>query len=422
MKRFLFLLGALFIMQTISLITADDIVWIKQTHDVKYVQFSPDSKMIATNNNGQVLIHDVETQETLFEYNPILKTRFTPDGKYLVGYFNTKELILIDMDTKKRKENIQPAPSGILFYDISSDGKKIIASYDQKYEFSIWDIESGQIERTVVFHPDDTANTLWMDILNIHYGKDDKTIIYTRRKAVPAPGPELRKIYSSTHIIDAVTGEELFKLNKSGTLTFSNNKTMIAEHGLDKNVSFRLVNSENWDVILSVPGLPSYVHHIEFSPDDKFLVYSGGNRIVIYDILKKESFYIYDHGTSYASIDVSNDGKYIASGVSQYLFLLNAKFGSTSVQEPINVKDITTYPNPSNSNSITVEFNLLNSDITEIQLYDLSGRIVRNIENKFLNAGIHKYEIDINGLSNGQYNLIIENKSRKISHKILINR
>jgi WD40 repeat protein len=405
----------------------DDVVWMKYAHWIRQVQFSPDSKLILTSNGGQLYLHDVVTQETVREFSLMSNPRFTPDGKYIVGflspneYITENELVILDIEKWEVRTDIEAPLHNIFSYDISSDGKKIIATYYQKYEFSIWDIESGQIERTVVFHPDDTANTLWIDISNIHYGKDDKTIIYTRRKAVPAAGPELRKIYSSTHIIDAVTGEELFKLNKSGTLTFSNNKTMIAEHGLDKNVSFRLVNSENWNELLTIPGLPEYVSGISFSSDDKFLVYSGGTQIVIYDILLQKIIYTYNSGTV-TGLDASKDDKYIATGNGDKVCLFNAKYGTTSVYEPESIVGFKTYPNPTNTNSINFEFDLLTSGETEIQLFDLTGRMVKIIENKFLDAGNQKYEIDINGLSNGQYNLIIENKSRKISHKILINR
>jgi len=431
MKRFLIFLGALFIMLTIIGNNAkadDDRVWKKYAHWIRQVQFSPDSKLILTSNGGQLYLHDVVTQETVREFSLMSNPRFTPDGKYIVGflspneYITENELVILDIAKWEKRTGIEVPLHTIFSYDISSDGKKVILSYNRFYKYSIWDIESGQIEKTVEFHPTDTANSLWMDIANIHYGKDDKTIIYTRRKAIPQSGPNGYYIEVSTHIIDAETGEELLKLNKGGVLTTSNDRSMIAELGLEENVSFRLVNSENWNVILSVPGLPSYIHDIEFSSDDKFLVYSGGDKMVIYDILKKESSYVYDTGTSYGTLAISNDGKYLASGVGEYLILLNARFNSTTVQEPMIADEIQTYPNPSNSNSVTIEFNLLNSGETKIQLFDLTGRVIRNIENKFLDAGIHKYEIDINGLSNGQYNLIIENKSRKISHKILINR
>lgn len=81
-----------------------------------------------------------------------------------------------------------------------------------------------------------------------------------------------------------------------------------------------------------------------------------------------------------------------------------------------------TYPNPTNSNFITVEFNLNKSGDTKIQLYDLSGRIEKNIDNQLLEAGNHRYELDISGLINGQYNLIIESVGSRINHKIMINR
>jgi hypothetical protein len=266
-----------------------------------------------------------------------------------------------------------------------------------------------------------------MDISNIHYGKDDKTIIYTRRKAIPQSGPNGYYIYSSTHIIDAVTGEEIRKINYGGVLNITHDKGIAVIRDDINKFSFRVFKVDTWDLLFSVQGGLDYDFfnqgQITFSPDDKYVIAAYGsvtNKIIVYDILSGEEKYSFKSGTT-RTIDVSGDGKYLAGGNGVRLILFNFDF-QTSVSDDVRlISGLNTYPNPTN-NSINVEFDLLTSGNTSIQLFDLSGRMVKIIENKFLDAGIHKYEIDINGLSNGQYNLIIENKSRKISHKILINR
>jgi len=422
MKRFLILLGALLIMQTISSnAIGENIIWMKQTHDVKCLQFSPDGTMIATTSDGQVLIHDVETKETLHEYNPILNARFTPDGKYIVGYFNTNEIIVIDVATWQRRDNIQPAPSNIRAYDFSTDGKKIIASYKEKYEYSIWDIESGQIEKTVRFPIEDSVNSKWAEMYSIFFGKDDRTIIFTTNRAVPYSKPPYYELVQSTHIVDAVSHEEKFKMDKLAYINISNDKSMIADRFGDKNVAFRLVNSNNWDIILTIPGVPTNIENITFSNDDKYLVYSGGNRITIYDIQLKKIIFTYDDQTSYSTLSVSKNNQYIASGVSDYLILLQGKFNSTSVKEDVIINEFKTYPNPT-SNSINFEFNLKKPGITTIWLYDLTGRKIRNVENRFLDVGLHKYIMDLKGLVSGQYNLVIETPGISVNHKIIVNK
>ncbi len=430
MKKFSILLGALFIMQTIIgyNASASDIVWTKQTHDVYYIQFSPDSKLIATNNNGQVLIHDVETQETLFEYGPIYQTRFTTDGKYLVGFNNSSKLILIDLATKQMRDNIQNAPANIRAYDFSRDGKKIIATYSFMYEYSIWDIESGQIERTVKIPIVDSANTLWQTIQSIDYGKDDKTVIMMGLRAYHQDKTPGYYTLSTIHIVETETGEEKLQVNKGGILTSSNDGSLMAEVlGNTNKIAFRVVNVNTWNEILSISGFYqniSSIGQITFSPDDKFVIagYSGEvYKVILYELSTGKEAYNYNIGTIYA-VDASKDGKFIAAGNGERLILLNAHYGSTSVKENESISDILSFPNPTNSNSVTVEFNLSNSSVTKIQLYDLSGRIVKNIDNQFLEAGNHNLEIDISNLSIGQYNLSIETSTGITSHKIIVSR
>lgn len=61
------------------------------------------------------------------------------------------------------------------------------------------------------------------------------------------------------------------------------------------------------------------------------------------------------------------------------------------------------YPNPFNP-STTVGFNLPVSDIVTVQIFDITGKLVKEImNNKLYSAGSHSFKFDGNGLSSGTY-------------------
>ncbi len=220
-------------------------------------------------------------------------------------------------------------------------------------------------------------------------------------------------------------------MNKGGLLNLSNNKSMIADRGIDENVAFRVVNADNWELILTVPGLVQDLlreGNITFSPDDKYIIAGYGmfgRHIAVYKIPSNEEVYTYQTdpiGGYFDAIDISKDGKYIAGGNGAELILYDVDFITTVPEGNITISGFKTFPNPTNSNSINIEFDLILPGKTKILLYDLTGRIVRNIENNFLDAGHHIYEIDLSILLNGQYNLTIATLSGTSHHKIIVGR
>jgi len=61
------------------------------------------------------------------------------------------------------------------------------------------------------------------------------------------------------------------------------------------------------------------------------------------------------------------------------------------------------YPNPFNP-ATTVSFDLPVSDVVTLQIFDIAGRLVKEVmNNKQYNAGSHEIRFNADGLSSGAY-------------------
>jgi hypothetical protein len=87
---------------------------------------------------------------------------------------------------------------------------------------------------------------------------------------------------------------------------------------------------------------------------------------------------------------------------------------TTGISTPINDKSISIYPNPSSGN-FNVQVNGMSSDNITISVYNAIGQKVKEVDGK-LNAGTSLFEINMEGQSNGIYNVKIE------SNKTIINK
>ena len=206
--------------------------------------------------------------------------------------------------------------------------------------------------------------------------------------------------------------------NQSNLMAYSEEVKL---EGDDKAYSYiRIYDPDKREVVKNIKMSDDNILHASFitlRQDDKYFAHGTGknNDVHFYDLVKnsKLDFYL----PTFPGPLYLDDSLYIAGSYRGYKIDWNA----VSVEEEPNPNIPVIYPNPS-TNSVTFEFILPISGITKIQLYDLSGRVVKNVGNEFLDAGNHNYEIDISDLPNGQYNLTIETSTGITSHKILVSR
>jgi Secretion system C-terminal sorting domain len=84
-----------------------------------------------------------------------------------------------------------------------------------------------------------------------------------------------------------------------------------------------------------------------------------------------------------------------------------------------NSIDVAVYPNPASQNA-RVEFDLPSDAPARLDLYDITGRVVKPIIEGNFSAGPHEVSIDLTNLSAGAYNLILQSGSERLMRGILI--
>ena len=87
--------------------------------------------------------------------------------------------------------------------------------------------------------------------------------------------------------------------------------------------------------------------------------------------------------------------------------------------KPELIQLLTNYPNPFNP-STTILFNLGNSSIIDIDIYDLDGHKVQDLDEGFYHNGNHELLwTPTADISSGIYFISLKTKKSLINHKIL---
>ncbi|MEO6695322.1 MAG: T9SS type A sorting domain-containing protein [Ignavibacteria bacterium] len=174
---------------------------------------------------------------------------------------------------------------------------------------------------------------------------------------------------------------------------------------------------------------------------------SGHNfgRLMIIDsigTILSSKFYYYPQSffISQRNINTTSDSGYIVAGsldsnnflannsnrgdkqIDALIFKIDKNGNTVSIKNinstPKNF-DLNSYPNPYNS-SFNLSFNLISKALTKIELYDISGKLIKTIQNEFMYPGNYKYTVHTPELSSGIYFLKITNNDKSYSKKILL--
>lgn len=90
----------------------------------------------------------------------------------------------------------------------------------------------------------------------------------------------------------------------------------------------------------------------------------------------------------------------------------------TSIEE-INEASMIVYPNPA-TDFTTVQLNLTQSQNVQVALFDLQGKMVKNITETQLNTGEHNLRLDVSEVAAGNYIVMMQTENGKVSEKITI--
>jgi hypothetical protein len=70
------------------------------------------------------------------------------------------------------------------------------------------------------------------------------------------------------------------------------------------------------------------------------------------------------------------------------------------------------FPNPFNDKTV-VGFNITVKSDVDIRIFDISGRMIRNLSNRAFPPGQHEYSIDASGLTSGLYLIVLESTGHR---------
>ena len=399
-----------------------DTVWMRQEQgDVLSISFHPSSQFFVTGNpNWFAGIWDVNTGTETKKYTgyPGGNVFFSKTGKYLVQASNSGfQVHNFTNDSLVLKKDGFPDFS-TLHIAISADEKYIAAG--DGLILTIWDLQTG--EKIKEINPVVKNDTRPQPQLHqIEFSVDGSHIAFSMGHG-DNNGEGIRFINLLNDSIDYA-----YPIGYYCNFKYSNDGTKIAFTSADSGESIKIMDLKTKQIVAIIPGIHQSVSQICFSSDDNFLVipnFNTMNNLELWDLKQNkliENFYTIPAGYLFGACSISNDKKYIVASSGAYLFLFNISL----INDVQNIKTPSTtilYPNPINQNIINLSFDLAISNLTLINIYDINGQIVKQIENKYLPFGTYKYTVDLSTLINGSYYLKISSGTYNYSQALIINR
>ncbi len=367
--------------------------------DVNGVAFSPDGKLIASTGEkkDQLLLwnaehaSDDEQKKIVYCYTSYSLT-FSPDSKMLaIGQLG--EVSLIDPNTGKRIGFHTPNTEEVISVAFSPDGKTLASATD--HQIYLWDIvraqpiatfnsESDKNVKSIAISPDgsiiasggfDDSLTLWDAVTrvkknkfefetgavnNIAFSPNGNTVAVATKGVVhlldrptgqmnPLRLPHLGRIFSlmyspdgktlacSGHnglviIIDVATGKQRMTLrghdDNVNRVVFNPEGTLLASGGDDEKVIL-------WDAMTGEKlhvhtAYDSEVWSLTFSPDGNTIAVGGRSyKIGLLDVKTHEYSKISDRISSITDMSYSSDGKSLVTSSMRGLHLWDMEKGRT---------------------------------------------------------------------------------------------
>jgi WD40 repeat protein len=285
--------------------------------DVRCLAFSPDGKILASGGYGQptddgdylgyVKFWDVasgkETKSLAAHSNSVLGLAFTPDGKQLVTGGADEKIRLWNLGDYKYVKTFSGHTDAVYGVAVSPSGKSIAsASYDDTVR--VWDIESGKERFNLDAHTD--------DVTAVAFSPDSKTLAsVSHDETVRLWGPKTGTLKGHDWWVVSVRFSPDGKLLATGSWD-------------DTAILWDVAKQEKVAVLDAETSQGAYV---AFTPDGRTLITAGPGVgtsaiIKIWDVETQQARATIDPGDGLIwAIDVSPDGKYLATGSGELIKL-----------------------------------------------------------------------------------------------------
>ena len=142
-----------------------------------------------------------------------------------------------------------------------------------------------------------------------------------------------------------------------------------------------------------------------------------------YGVAASTIHFVYNSGPTTASTNAwENEGKDDdgAGGCADFMIDIAALSPcATSVNEVVLNDIVNVAPNPANENT---NFNIIlrNNKEVSIDLYDLTGKLIDNVTNSYLNKGVHSISYNTSNLNSGIYIFQVSSGNEVNSGKLIV--
>lgn len=438
MKKYLVLVGTFLILQTVFLIAGEeDIIWMKETHNNNYVEFSPNKNLFLSwgSHGGEsrkgVIIFNTDGDTVKVIYNSeglefrssqgIWDAHFSRDGRFLAVIWEYDkdnlshgmiEIFETENWTSEKKIEVPGDDFSLLGAQIllSPDNKTIVGITQEGFYF--YDVQSGELLKHVWNYGQDlTKNIIVAYGVYSSYGSH----IYftsTDMKPTTSGDEKLRFLNTQTYEVeytsDAITNH--IAISKSGNMI-----TKVANSD-----ELQIINPITKEIILKIPVHTDEIRGMAFTNDENYLgvSYFFSELINIYDIKTGKIAKSITKGT-YESISFSKDDIFIISHIGRYLILLSNTTTSVNDNKPGFTNIL--YPNPTNG-SFNIKFENKLPGVVKINLYEGTGKLIKNLFTRNLDAGEQNINSEIRGIKAGIYFIKVNSIGTDITFKLIINK
>lgn len=399
-----------------------DTVWMQYTADMSYmVQISNTNKYIASFGQTHTFFYDFNSGK---EINRIEGNDY--------GYFINNDLNFIRIGKDKKSVEIlntnswentiviesQEHFSEYPTADISNDGKYMVITIDGGFE--IFDIMKKAFIKTKKINL--YENQTGLNLLDVKFNCEGNIIIQLAKTYKNDVNPDKPIIQGCFTVFDFQTLDSVDCLGNASNLAISEDCNLMAFHESSKPTDgVQIYNLNSKKLLWTLPTAGTNLTGMEFSPDNKYLLIThavGGNSLDVWDLDNgKMTYQIKNYG--FQAFDVSNDDKYFATTVSNYLVLWKSNYGTSVVENP-QISNETIYPNPTNG-LINLTFNIPSTAVTTISIVTSTGKTVKQLFNDILSQGTQHSVYAVNDLMAGSYFIRIQNYQYSKIFKLIIN-
>ncbi|MCL5991362.1 MAG: T9SS type A sorting domain-containing protein [Bacteroidetes bacterium] len=397
-----------------------EIVWEAESYSINKISFSPDSKYIATGDNGSfVKIWNVDSAKQVNVLTERDMPVFSHNNQYLACIKVLENDIYIYHFPSLELYKKIPTMKGfgghicdIVQMQFSPNDSSITTAQQDSGLF-IWDIETGQRIKNIKdfpFVPDPKFGGV-PTVRGFDYTPDGSKIIFFGQRCF------LYDLQNDTIIKEFGGLNPLVSPDGTKLLTMA----WMKQNDFNYLMYFD-INTGNLIKRIDTTNPTDFA----FSYDGNYIISMGDGRFISFtkdDDSSKQIEYQFYPARGCVYLTVSPDGKYIATSAAYTLLLFNYPFYQTSVPDetPQDNKSsiIKYYPNPSD-NLLNIIFTTKKACIVKLSLLNELGIIIQELVNYYHDFGEYEEIFDLSTLSNGIYLLKLEQEVNIDIKKIII--